>query len=71
MNNTVTVPPLWTREQVTALLREKADVYDDHPDFNWLLPGDGVGNYIAFELRSVADLIDWLHDRQEARTASA
>jgi len=56
-------PPLWKKDQVTALLREKADIYEMHPNYGWLLPGDGVGDLMAFELRNVANLIDWLAER--------
>lgn len=51
-------------ERLVALLREKADIYESHPNYAWLLPGDAVGDYIAFELRNVAELIEWLERRE-------
>jgi hypothetical protein len=53
------------------VLREKADVYQDNPDYKWLLPEHepaGLGHVIAFELRSTADMLEWIHQRQMERT---
>ena len=59
-----------TSEDAIKILREKADVYEEHPDYPWLLPEHQpglIGHVIAFEIRSTCDTLEWIEKRRKER----
>lgn len=59
-----------TEQDAIRILREKADVYDEHPEYPWLLPEDKpdrIGKLIAYEIRSTCDTLEWIASRQRQR----